>query len=51
VSKLITESLRPNPPRLVHELERDFPVTVDWLPNTLDIPGFPGMGKSMTAAT
>jgi 2-hydroxychromene-2-carboxylate isomerase len=25
---------------LVYELERDFPVTVDWLPYPLDIPSF-----------
>ena len=30
---------------LVYELERDFPVTVDWLPYTLDIPSFLGSAR------
>ena len=30
---------------LVYELERDFPVTVDWLPYTLDIPSFQGSAR------
>jgi 2-hydroxychromene-2-carboxylate isomerase len=30
---------------LVYELERDFPVTVDWLPYTLDIPRFLGSAR------
>ena len=30
---------------LVHELERDLPVTVDWLPYTLDIPSFLGSAR------
>ena len=30
---------------LVYELERDLPVTVDWLPYTLDIPSFLGSAR------
>lgn len=30
---------------LVYELERDFPVIVDWLPYTLDIPSFLGSAR------
>ena len=30
---------------LVYELERNFPVTVDWLPYTLDIPSFLGSAR------
>ena len=30
---------------LAYELERDFPVRVDWLPYTLDIPSFLGSAR------
>src|SRR5580704_7585397 len=30
---------------LVHELERDFPVRIDWLPYRLDIPSFLGSAR------
>ena len=30
---------------LVYELERDFPVRIDWLPYKLDIPSFLGSAK------
>jgi len=30
---------------LVYELEHDFPVSVDWLPYTLDIPSFLGSAR------
>jgi hypothetical protein len=36
---------------LVYELERDFPVTVDWLPYTLDIPSSWEVRESTIAAT
>jgi len=30
---------------LIYELEHDFPVTIDWLPYTLDIPSFLGSAR------
>ena len=30
---------------LVYELERDFPITIDWLPYVLDIPSFLGSAR------
>ena len=35
---------------LAYELERDFPVHLDWLPYTLDIPSFLGSARSTTTA-